>query len=86
METYPNQPMSPTPIYNLNTGEVNDQFMGLTKLEYFAAIAMQGLLSGMTRQSVFVSPNSETSDFIIWEALAKESVLCAKALVAELNK
>jgi hypothetical protein len=45
---------------------------GLNKREYFAAMAMQGILSG--------------SQFIDGERFAKLAVQAADALIAELNK
>jgi hypothetical protein len=46
---------------------------GLTKREYFAAMAMQSILRN----------NAQCGD---WVALAKDSVSAADALIAELNK
>ena len=48
---------------------------GVTKIEYFSAMAMQGLLSAMT-ENTGLMPN-ET---------AEEAVKYAKALIEELNK
>jgi hypothetical protein len=50
---------------------------GLTKLEYFAVMAMQGNISTMS--------DNPFTDLGI-ETIAKESVKLAKALIAELNK
>ena len=36
---------SPTLLYNSATGEANGHELGLTKREYFAAMAVQGLLA-----------------------------------------
>lgn len=47
---------------------------GLTKREYFAAMAMQGIVSNHT---MLDSDN--------WEWLAKSSVIAADALIKELN-
>ncbi len=49
----------------------DDEF-GLNKREYFAAMAMQGMLSG--------------SQYIYYERFAKIAVQAADALIAELNK
>ena len=46
---------------------------GLTKREYFAALALQGMLSYYGRQSIS-------------EIIAEESVNFADALIVELNK
>jgi hypothetical protein len=58
---------------------------GLSKLEYFTAAALTGLLAGMSRQSIFVSPNSSTENYIIPDVLAKEAVEIARATIAHLN-
>ena len=46
---------------------------GLTKLEYFAGLAMQ-------------ASRSRNSNYKNWEELAKDSVDIAKALIAELER
>lgn len=58
------------PMRNPDPSE-NDEF-GLTKREYFAAMAMQGILSG--------------AQYIDYEKFAKVAVESADALIAELNK
>lgn len=52
----------------------NDNSGGLTKREYFAALAMQGLIAWPARE---VATHSR---------MAEESVACADALLAELAK
>jgi hypothetical protein len=66
-----NEPAFPVP----NEANVNQQ-EGLTKLEYFAGLAMQGAIS------------SERNDFAfsVHEKRAQFAVECAKALIAELEK
>lgn len=39
------QPINATLTYNSTTGEPNGHYLGLTKREYFAGLAMQGMLS-----------------------------------------
>jgi len=46
---------------------------GLTKREYFAAMAMQGLLSNIKPETLIIE-------------LAKEAVILSDALIEELNK
>lgn len=46
---------------------------GLTKLEYFAAIAMQGILS-------------KPGIYDTFDVIAECSVICAEKLIKELNK
>lgn len=72
MKTMPNEPIN----CNNGNGFWKDEFkrpfggVGLTKFEYFAAMALQGLLA---------------SD-VLSEATAKNAVKCAKLLIDELNK
>lgn len=51
---------------------------GLTKREYFAALALQGILAGF-------DPISQKRDLDPAEAVS-EAVACADALIAELSK
>jgi hypothetical protein len=41
------QPAAPTLLYNESTGERNGHRQGLTKREMIAAMALQGILSGI---------------------------------------
>lgn len=50
----------------------------MTRREYFAAMAMQGLLSGLGAEM--------NKDLYDQSALAQNSVLCAEALIKELEK
>lgn len=68
-----NEPAFPRATQNMWTG--------LTKREYFAAMAMQGLLSGLG----FVEKDGQVG-LISHEELAKPSVDYADALLAELEK
>jgi hypothetical protein len=61
------KPFEPAFNYNVDYPEE-----GLTKREYFAAMALQGILSG--------------SQFLESERFAKLAVKAADALIAELNK
>ena len=54
---------------------------GLTKREYFAAMAMQGIISGMQTRAVDSAAQRKE-----WEGIARSAVLWADALIAELNK
>ncbi len=53
---------------------------GLTKREYFAGLAMQGLMT-----TVFVSAEAKPDD-VPDSVYAKEAVLMADALIAELSR
>ncbi len=66
----PAYPLTPTD----RSGQIGDQFLGLTKREYFAALAMQGMCanSALTREH--------------YDAIAKHAVGHADALLAELAK
>jgi len=62
--------VQPQPQYNTHT-------YGLTKREYFAATALQGLLS---------QPPIDSNTFNDPELTARDAVECADALIKELNK
>ena len=71
-----NEPAYPvTPLFENGT---NMTHSGLTKLEYFAAKALNGFIS--------MNKPSEDRGKEAPEILAKAAVLCAKALIAELEK
>jgi alpha-acetolactate decarboxylase len=55
---------------------INNVFMGLTKREYFAGLALQGILA-----HAFIIDNRFRN-----VSLSKESVECADALLEELSK
>jgi hypothetical protein len=59
------------------------KFYGLTKREYFAAMAMQGMMSLNPREMISMAdPEMGT----VGEWVAKNSVTMADALIAELNR
>jgi len=69
------EPASPVIIYHneiRDNDALNQQPKGLTKREYFAAMALQGLLARQSKGSVF--------------EFADVAVCQADALIAELNK
>lgn len=72
--TYGNDLSAPTLIYNKESGEPNGFERGLTKREYFAALAMQGMLSNET---IINNDN--------WEWIAENSVKQADELIKKLN-
>ncbi len=78
MKTNPNDPIEWREFIKSQTsfdGTVYEgRFPGLSKREYFAAIAMQGILSGVTGNS---------ANLTTWVSCAVE---CADALISELNK
>lgn len=71
MKTNANDPINPI-IDSYEDGNVFTAKDGISKLEYFSAIAMQGILSSQSRT---ITP----------ETAAKWSVKCAKELIIELN-
>jgi hypothetical protein len=83
MKTNPNEPLN----CNNGNGFWNDEFnrthggVGLTKREYFAAMAMQGLLAN-SYSNGYSQPYSEASH----SQLAELAVGQAEALINELNK
>jgi hypothetical protein len=81
--TDPNEPAFPVecqyhkgmPVGGIQTGNTTGWESGMTKLEHFSAMAMQGLLSW--------GPDAYDGKY---ELTASEAVAHAKALIAELNK
>lgn len=69
MKTNSNDPIYPHKHLNVNS-QIDVQYKGLTMREYFAAMAMQGLLSKPTHSA---------------EELAIDAIKCADALINELN-
>lgn len=61
-----------------------DGSTGLTKREWFAGMAMQGLLADASR--VTCEPESEADKSAIFSGLAEYSLRAADALLAELAK
>ena len=64
------------PIFD-NLGLCNDNETGLTKREYYAGLAMQGLLSA---NAVYDGKTNNR------ESLSKDAIAFADALIKELNK
>ncbi len=64
-------PISATVIYNSNTGLKCGQHFGLTKREYFAGLAMQGILA-----------DGETSKI---PSIAKAAIIIADELLTQLE-
>lgn len=71
-----NDPAFPTPAIENRNGDVQYGAPGITKLEYFAGLAMQGSMA-LSWPDV---PDAEASK------RAKVAVANAKALIAELEK
>lgn len=71
--TDPNEPAYPVKVYD---GSLQEAIAprGLTKREYFAAMAMQGMISGSQGLEIAV------------DEFAERSAMLADALIAELNK
>lgn len=59
-------------------------FLGLTKREYFAAMAMQGLLANS--ELLAVGSTGMTSDKAVISSYAEDAVKAADALITALNK
>ena len=75
MKTNPNEPINPTIWDVRNKPEIIRDNDGLTKREYFAAMALQGYVAS-TLSDIVQSP----------EYTAKWAVRYADALINELNK
>lgn len=81
MKTNTNDPINPTPIAAndlevISAEAVSMTFPGLTKGEYFAAMAMHGLLAGRH--------NNLTKE--TFKEFASISLMCADALIEALNR
>ena len=61
--------------FNENYGDTKEPVGGLTKREYFAGLAMQGLLVNMGRNRIRDAHHA-----------AQEAVECADALIEQLNQ
>lgn len=69
----PNQPAHPTTVHKIKDDEIETiSFTGITKLEYFTGMALQGLLS---------SNNGQTADHLV-----RKAVQTAKDILTELDK
>jgi len=64
-----------TPAFPLPQESDNTERQGLTKREYFAGLAMQGMLAYDNRH-----------DISGWDAIAKDAVKCADELLKELEQ
>lgn len=73
--TNANDPINHHLTYNQISCHANGEIEGLTKREYFAAMAMQGIVS-----------NRGMIDTDNWEWLAENSVKAADALITALNQ
>ena len=78
MKTNPNEPIyqSNVNLLDPSTGLVTDTrlYVGLTKREWFAGLALQGMIAGSQGLNITV------------KQFAEQSVKLAEALIAELNK
>lgn len=70
------QPINPVPYVSQDGSIQHDVFMGLTKREYFAGLAMQGILSNN-----LLEPNKSTVEYA-----AKLSISAADELLKQLEQ
>jgi len=78
--TNPNHPVNTVTSENILTGIMSDSdYVGLTKREYFAARAMQGLLTNYIANGHYGSHES-------FPMVEEHAVSCADRLIIELNK
>lgn len=78
MATNPNDPIN---VY-LNRHGV--EFIGLTKREKFAAMAMMGILANPEAMEIITKGHKTLNE--AWELVGKRSCVIADALINELNK
>lgn len=83
MKTEPNEPIHPLIETQERAGETfyTDTFStgGLTKREYFAAMAMQGLLTNYVSYGLYGNHESQPNVHV-------QAIMCADQLIEELNK
>jgi hypothetical protein len=97
MKTNPNEPINAvvnaegfcTSIENILDEDAG--VIGLTKREYFAAMAMQGIISGLPNDKIMLMKQLEYyikqyGNEPMANSIAKESIIMADALINELNK
>jgi hypothetical protein len=80
MKTNPNHPSSPTDnglIYDHSGNCINEENIGLTKREHFAAMAMQGLCVGKLTNDIMTGQCVD---------IAQCAIEIADQLIAALNK
>lgn len=77
--THPNDPVIAHLTYNSITGAANGFVEGLTKREYFAAMAMQGLLSNYNQNGMY-------GNSVEYPMVEKAAVRQADALIKALNE
>jgi len=67
-------------------GEQTRHFNGLNKLEYFSAVALQGILSNpFVQQRVTEGPGTEVTPKTLPKCTAQMAISFARALIEELN-
>lgn len=78
------QPINPDPMRGANQSHINQEphnlNTGLTKREYFAGLAMQGLLANFNNANE-MPPNRENVEYMV-----RLSALASDALLNELSK
>ena len=73
------------PAYPPNAGWEHSEAKGLTKREYFARLAMQGLLSSNGDVKYIVKTNDRDIFTLTAQTLAKDAILLADVLLKELD-
>lgn len=85
--TNPNDPVIPTLTTTLSATSGATAYHGLTKLELFSGLAMNGILSdGSTAAQNWINKKMAETGRSGPLLVAELSLDCAKALIAELNK
>lgn len=71
---------------DVDINEIGTANFGLSKREYFAGLAMQGILSNQTAINALTDITSDTSREDSGKKLSKVALLFADALLLELSK
>jgi hypothetical protein len=82
MSTEANQPAFPVTTYN-TYGEINNIHLGMSKREYFAGLAMHGILASLEGD---LNKYTVNGGFLHGESVAEDAIMCADALIKELSK
>lgn len=81
----PNDPAFDDVDYMSSGGHVHDHYKNLTKREYFAAMAMQGIISSPS-QVAWATERLDDDAITMQSDVAKLAKSIADALIAELSK
>ena len=95
MKTNPNDPSAPAPHQSQDGTIQHDVYLGLTKREYFAGLAMQSFITStiirkktlFSKMKILIGINGWKADHEFnKDAISRASLEVADALINELNR